>query len=384
MGEHFGEIILRILFASSSSGSRGGGELFLLLLGKQLALRGHEVMLWASRHPRMDELCEAFAHFGTVHRADYTNMYDHRARCYSVFFHRKAVDRIAAQWRGLAPDVLHLNKQNLEDAFDLQRAVARSGLSSVATVHITQSARYLGARLAFLRDALARHELRKYSGTFVVIQGNRKRELAAFVDDDRIVAIENGVEQIEAGNQRTALRERCGASGLLFICTARMEEQKRPLLFVEWAVRLREHFPEAKFVWIGDGRLASSWDSAVRSAGAESYILRMGWQKEVGPWLGAADIFLHTARYESFLPLSVLEAMSARLPIVMPPDLMADIPFLQTNPRFVLPLDADLPAVLGDSDRVRTAADCGFELWQNHFSASRMTDDYERLYREVR
>ena len=49
---------MKILLASSSSGSRGGGELYLLYLGRALAERGHEAMLWASAHPRMNELAE--------------------------------------------------------------------------------------------------------------------------------------------------------------------------------------------------------------------------------------------------------------------------------------------------------------------------------------
>jgi hypothetical protein len=33
---------MKILLASSSSGSRGGGELYLIYLGRALAQRGHQ------------------------------------------------------------------------------------------------------------------------------------------------------------------------------------------------------------------------------------------------------------------------------------------------------------------------------------------------------
>ncbi|HYR57886.1 MAG TPA: hypothetical protein VEO95_04630, partial [Chthoniobacteraceae bacterium] len=71
---------MKILLASTSSGSRGGGEICLLYLGRALRARGHAVTLWAARHPRMDELAERFAAFGEVVRADYTNTYDRRGR----------------------------------------------------------------------------------------------------------------------------------------------------------------------------------------------------------------------------------------------------------------------------------------------------------------
>ena len=64
---------MRILFASSSSGSRGGGEIHLLYLAEALAALGHEVLLWVSDHPRMDELASKCGAFGRVVRAPYVN-----------------------------------------------------------------------------------------------------------------------------------------------------------------------------------------------------------------------------------------------------------------------------------------------------------------------
>ena len=61
---------MKILLASSSSGSRGGGELYLVYLGRALAHRGHAVTLWASTNPRMDELANTFSGFGQVLRSD--------------------------------------------------------------------------------------------------------------------------------------------------------------------------------------------------------------------------------------------------------------------------------------------------------------------------
>ena len=62
---------MKVLLASSSSGSRGGGELYLVYLGRALAHRGHAVTLWASTNPRMDELANTFSGFGQVLRSGY-------------------------------------------------------------------------------------------------------------------------------------------------------------------------------------------------------------------------------------------------------------------------------------------------------------------------
>ena len=71
---------MKILLVSTSSGSRGGGELSLLYLGRALKERGHEVMLFASLHDRMDELRFAFSPIGTVITGPYQNTYDRRGR----------------------------------------------------------------------------------------------------------------------------------------------------------------------------------------------------------------------------------------------------------------------------------------------------------------
>src|SRR4051812_6222031 len=106
---------MRILLVSSGSGSRGGGEIFLDYLGKGLTDRGHEVTVWIPKHPRMDELAEKCIRFSQVVRADYSNTYDHRVRSLSTVFNWGVSRRIAREWQALRPDVIHINKQNLED-----------------------------------------------------------------------------------------------------------------------------------------------------------------------------------------------------------------------------------------------------------------------------
>src|SRR5678815_2084011 len=113
---------MKILLASTSSGSRGGGELALLYLGRALVARGHEVTLWASTHPRMDELTTQFAEFGSVRRSPYVNTYDRRGRSLSCYFDKATALRVGEEWKALAPDIVHLNKQNLEDGLDLLAA----------------------------------------------------------------------------------------------------------------------------------------------------------------------------------------------------------------------------------------------------------------------
>ncbi len=100
---------MKILLASSSSGSHGDGELWLLHLGRALVQRGHRVVLWASQHPRMDELANSFSGVGEVLRSPYQNTYDHRGRSISSYLNLPAVRHLAAEWQRAKPDLVHLN-----------------------------------------------------------------------------------------------------------------------------------------------------------------------------------------------------------------------------------------------------------------------------------
>src|ERR1700712_2542438 len=168
---------MRVLLVSSGSGSRGGGEIFLDYLGKGLADRGHEVMVWIPDHPRMDELAEKCSKYSRIIRGRYRNTYDRTARSIATCFNWNVSQRIATEWTALEPDIIHVNKQNLEDGLDLLEAARQCGVPNVCTVHLTQSAKYLGAKFGSLRDLVARWQLGQYRGIFVAVQEKRRLEL---------------------------------------------------------------------------------------------------------------------------------------------------------------------------------------------------------------
>ena len=375
---------MKILIVSTSSGSRGGGELCLLYLGRALALRGHEVTLWASDHSRMDELATAFGVFGKVVRSPYVNTYDRRGRSLASYFDGATARRVAAEWRALAPDVIHLNKQNLEDGLDLVEAARLSRIPCVAMMHITQSAAYLRASQAGLRDFVSRRALRRFPGLLVTTPGSRERDLAGFVGGaNRVRTVLNGVpipdlETLAA--QRPAKRESLGirADALLFVAVGRMMPQKRPLLFLEIAGRILRTLPNARFLWIGDGDLTSAFDAQVAAKALGQKVRRLSWQTDAPAFLAAADVFLHVAEFEG-LAFAILEALAAGLPCAITPNLLGEMPFLNaTNSVAVGEDDAWLASV--QNPAIGKAAR---ELAERDFSFASMARNYETIYHEA-
>lgn len=379
---------MKILLASTSSGSRGGGELCLLYLGRALRDRGHHVTLWASRHERMDELAARFAEFGDVVRADYTNTYDRRGRSIASFLDRATAHRVAAEWRALAPDVIHLNKQNLEDGLDLVAAARLCAIPALAMIHITQDATYLRAQFAAVRDFTARHTLRSFPGFFVTTPESRRRDLAAFLGSgDRVRIVANGVPIPDPGAReinRRAVRQELGfnSDDFLFLAVGRMAAQKRPLQFLEYAQKIHTRIPHARFLWVGDGPLAGAWDEMVADRKLDGCVQRLAWRNDVPRLLNAADAFMHVAEFEG-LAFAILEALAAGLPCAITANLVAEMPFLDERTVITIGPGEEWISRLEDREALRGIGHAAGQLAATDFSFARMATDYEVLYREL-
>jgi glycosyltransferase involved in cell wall biosynthesis len=380
---------MKIILASSSSGSRGGGELYLLYLGRALAQRGHYITLWASAHPRMDELANSFSAFGEVMRSAYHNTYDQRGRSLTSELNLWATGKVALEWKHAGADFLHLNKQNLEDGLDLIRAARICGLPSICTIHLAQSARHLRAKFGVIRDFLARRALRAYPGMLVTPLESRRRDLLSFLGPTpRVRTIPSGVPLFDL-RQRDAVR--CGkrqelgfADGdLLFIGVGRMAAQKRPLLFLETAQRILQDEPSARFIWIGDGPMAPEWDRWVSERNLSAVIRRTAWQPDVQPFLLSADVFLHVAEYEG-LPLALLEAMSAALPVLLTENLLAEMPFLNASNSVGINTTFNWKSLLADRQQLKGIGQAARQLCEEEFSHNKMAESYELLYEFTR
>ncbi len=380
---------MKILLASSSSGSHGDGEQWLLHLGRALVHRGHTVALWASAHPRMDELANSFSGVGEVLRSPYQNTYDHRGRSISSYFNLPAVRQLAATWQRARPDLVHLNKQNLEDGLDLLQAARRSGLPNLCTVHITRTAQHLKARLAPARDFIARRGLRNYRGLLVTVDEKQQRSLAAVLGDaKRIRLIPNGVPLFDLKRRaaaRALKRPDVGAreADLFFVIVGSMDTRGRPLFFLERAAEMLRALPEARFLWIGDGVLSEAWDewiAANRRPGER--IQRVPWRNDVPLLLLAADAFLHVAHSEG-LPLALLEAMSAALPCVITDHLRDEIPSLDASNSITVDPQGHWLETLRDRERLTALGAAARRTAEERFSCAKMAESYEALYREI-
>jgi glycosyltransferase involved in cell wall biosynthesis len=135
----------------------------------------------------------------------------------------------------------------------------------------------------------------------------------------RLVTIPNGVEvaRYEGSGDRETTRQAVGipSDALIFICVAKLYEQKGHAVLIEAFETLSRSVASAHLALVGDGPLAAELREQVRDAGLVERVHLLGERRDVPRLLAASDVFVLPSLWEG-LPVALLEAMAARLPVV--------------------------------------------------------------------
>ncbi len=182
----------------------------------------------------------------------------------------------------------------------------------VATEHLPAWKEW-GDFLPWKRDAL-----RGVDRLFAVSSSVRDSFVSlGVVEPARIEAVDNGIEEEEQDKEEARRAVRCelglpqGAPLLLFC--GRLVEQKDPYaLFDSFALL---PLLEAHLLVVGDGPLLEHCRSRVRENDLEGRVHFLGNRSDMARLRAASDCFVLPSKFEG-LPLAVLEAMAARLPVV--------------------------------------------------------------------
>ena len=220
---------------------------------------------------------------------------------------------------------------DLRDALALRRTLARlrpdivhahsskaGALTRLAVLGLRKRPRVLYSPHALAESkiylAIERFLARIMPTTFVAASESEQAQLRKFgfasPDDIRFA-----YPSVDIGYFRPRNRDRARARlGLplnvpLILGVARLVEQKNPLDFLRVVTRVRERFPSLCVVWIGEGDLEERFTAEISRLGIEDVVRRLPWTDDIRDAIAACDVFLSTARFESF-GFVVAEAMS--------------------------------------------------------------------------
>ncbi len=206
----------------------------------------------------------------------------------------------------------HLDYSNILGAF----AGRLTGTPVVATLHSVGKEPHLRSPA---RQALETWALRRGARAVVAVGQQVAEAHAARMGRRRAEVIPNAVPEIPplSPAERADLRARLGARprDVVLISVGRLALPKGYPDLLEAFALLAADSPPARLWIVGDGALWDSLHAQAASLGLSRRVRFLGRRSDVPRLLAAADLFVSASHWEG-LPLAVLEAMMAGLPVV--------------------------------------------------------------------
>jgi glycosyltransferase involved in cell wall biosynthesis len=210
---------------------------------------------------------------------------------------------------------------------------------------------------------------------------------------ERVGVIYNGVNlepfSLRSSDRDSARREmRVGPNDLVVIQVARLDYLKDHLTALRALDHVAARRRDVRLVLVGEGPEREKIEAEVRQRRLSEHVRLLGLRSDVGRLVSASDVFLLTSISEG-IPLTVIEAMGAQLPVVSTrvggvgeivvdgqTGLLAPAKDDRTLAEHLLSLAAE-PA------RRRQMGHLGCERARAMFCERRMHAEYVRLYEEM-
>jgi glycosyltransferase involved in cell wall biosynthesis len=171
----------------------------------------------------------------------------------------------------------------------------------------------------------------------------------------------------------------------LLLVVGRLDPQKGHHVLLDAFPAVRQEFPGARLVCIGDGALRGELEGKARSLGLEGAVRFLGYQSNVPDWLAAADATVLPSFYEG-LPLTAIECLAAGKPMVATSvDGTPEVVVNEKTGLTVPPGNAELLAaaicrLLREAELRKRLGVAGRRWVEEHFSIERQIFKTQELY----
>ena len=222
----------------------------------------------------------------------------------------------------------------------------------------------------------------------------RGRIIGQGVDEKKVMVIENGIDvaafAYAPGTDIRELRQSLGIPDGAFVVgsLARLTPQKGQRYLLEAAARVLSAGVPAHVIVAGDGPLRQELTQYAEELGIAGSVSFLGFRRDTLALLRAMDVFVLSSIDEG-LPMAMLEAMAARVPVVT--TRVGDVPKaiadrhsgMLVEPRDSAALaDALLYLAGNDKERARFAANAHDTVVRD-YSQESMCDKYLAVYRRL-
>lgn len=284
------------------------------------------------------------------------------------FAHRRAFAR-------LSPDVIHLNLSTMADA--RWAVAAATTVRGAATVVVEQ--------LPWPPEKRSTVLFKRWTSRFVAAHVAVGQAAARRVED--VIGLRRGsIRVIHNGVPDRPLPPRATTDGSAVVVgtLARLD----PVKGLDVLIPTMAVLPGTRLVVVGDGPARSDLVDLARRSGVSERVEFRGWTDEAPAALAEFDVFVLPSRNEGF-PLSVVEAMLARLPVVASDVGSVSEAVVDGETGLLVPPDDGerlgeaLRVLLEDADRRKAMGEAGRARALGRFTAEVMARSFDELYREV-
>jgi N-acetyl-alpha-D-glucosaminyl L-malate synthase BshA len=290
--------------------SYGGSGIVGSELGRELALRGHNVHFISSSLPtRLTELNER-VHFHEVEMMSYP-LFEHQP------YDLALATKMATVARSEKLDLLHVH---YAIPHSISAILARESIKQkryvpvITTLHGTDIT-LVGADRSYL--PITRYGLQQSDGVTAVSKYLKRATIETF-DFDEIEVIPNFIcpNYYRREEEESPLRRELAPNGeKLLVHVSNFRPVKRPIDCVEILSKVLGTGAKAKLVMVGDGPEYSAIHHRARQLNVLEQTIFAGKQAKIADYLAIADVFLLPSEEESF-GLAALEAQACEVPVV--------------------------------------------------------------------
>jgi glycosyltransferase involved in cell wall biosynthesis len=292
---------------------------------------------------------------------------------------------LRATLRDLRPQVLHVHVGTGREDFGGARAGRAAGVPAIVeTLHLPWLLHARWKRESFF------HSLEAVDRLIVVSAAQRATYERIGVPQDAMTLVPNGVVPRGAGYGRAQARRCLGldAEQPVLMAVGRLAVQKGHRHLVAAMPGILRHHPQAVALIVGDGSERRALAEQVDRLGLARAVRLLGERADVRLLLDAADVSVLPSLEEA-MPLALLEAMDAGLPVVATRDIgTTEVGQDGVTGRLVPAADPAALAeavadLLADPGLRRRLGEAGSDLFRRQFTAARMTADTLTVYRDT-
>lgn len=265
------------------------------------------------------------------------------------------------------------------------------GIPFVATLHGYIQAPFLSK--SWLYQCLDRISLRIIESVVLVSHSMRDQIPLAISRSSKTKIVSNGLdyELVKQELNRPvppSIRSFLQDHGRIVLGVGRLSPEKGFFSLIEAFAVVRQHYPDAGLLIIGEGGLRGELEAKVVGLGIRDHILMPGYIESVIPIMAASTVLCIPSLTEG-LPITLLEAMAVGLPILATP--VGEIPAVLGEGRGgrILPsgdveiLGKELIDYLGDQSQQQRLAQWAKAQVHEVYSSVAMQVRYRQIYEQL-